>query len=312
MKKKSPKPPADQFRCGMVSIVGRPNVGKSTLLNKIIGQKVSIVSKVPQTTRNQVRGIYHDERGQIVFIDTPGLVAGKDRLDKLLKQSSLRTMDGVDCIIHLVDAKDPPGFEEEQLVHGMKDLRVPVVLGLNKVDLGTKFIPQYIALWERKTGKPIPELKNFMMISLSGKKGTNIDQLLEILFERMPEGPALYPDDMVIDVPQKMVIADIIREKLLALLREEVPHSVAVFIEEMESQRNNLLHIRAVIMVDRESHKGIVIGKDGQVLKKIGTLAREELQSMLETKVFLELYVKTKKNWRDNNEILRDLGYEQE
>jgi GTP-binding protein Era len=217
----------------------------------------------------------------------------------------------VDCIIHLVDCQDPPGFEEEQLVHNMKDLRVPVILGLNKVDLGSKFVPQYITLWERKTGKSIQELKNFNMITLSGKKGLNIDELLDVLFEKLPEGPALYPEDMVIDVPQKMVIADIIREKLLGVLRDEVPYSVAVFIEDMQSQRNNLLNIKAVIMVERESHKGMVIGKDGQVLKKIGTLAREELQDMLETKVFLEIFVKTKKNWRDNDEILRDLGYEQ-
>lgn len=297
------------YRSGMVSIVGRPNVGKSTLLNKIMGQKVSIVSKVPQTTRNQVRGIYNDERGQIVFIDTPGLVAGKDRLDKLLKQSSLQSVSDVDCIIHLVDVQDAPGFEEDQLVEHLKDLRIPVILGFNKVDLGSKWVPQYIALWEKKTGKSIQDLKNFTMVTLSGKKGLNIDQLLDILFEKIPEGPALYPEDMVIDVPQKMVIADIIREKLLAVLRDEIPHSVAVFIEDMQSERNNVLHIRAVIMVERESHKGMVIGKRGQLLKQVGTLARGELQSLLDTKVFLELYVKTKKNWRDDNEILRDLGY---
>ena len=300
----------NQFRCGMVSIVGRPNTGKSTLLNKIIGQKVSIVSKVPQTTRNQVRGIYHDERGQIVFIDTPGLVAGKDRLDQLLKQSALGTIGETDCIIHLIDAQEPPGFEEEQLVHRLRDVQVPIILGLNKVDLGGKFIPQYIAFWEKMAGKPITELKSFTMISLSGKRGTHIDKLLDVLFEQLPEGPALYPEDMIIDVPQKMVIADIIREKLLGVLRQEVPHSVAVFIEDMQSQRKNLLHIRAVVLVDRDSQKGIVIGKDGAVLKKIGTLAREELEGLLENKVFLELHVKVQKNWRDNNSILQDLGYE--
>jgi len=303
--------PNPHFRSGMVSIVGRPNVGKSTLLNKIIGQKVSIVSKVPQTTRNQVRGIYHDERGQIVFIDTPGLVAGKDRLDQLLKQSSLGTIGDVDCIIHLVDAQDPPGVEEEQLVDRLKDTKAPIIVGFNKVDKSTKFVPAYVALWERKSGKTIQELNSLTLISLSGKNGTNIDKLIEILFEKLPEGPALYPEDMVIDVPQKMVIADIIREKLLGILREEIPHSVAVFIEDMQSQQNKVLHIRAVILIDRDSQKGMVIGKEGHVLKHIGTLARQELESLLESKVFLELHVKTQKNWRDSNSILRDLGYEE-
>jgi GTP-binding protein Era len=179
------------------------------------------------------------------------------------------------------------------------------------VDLGSKFIPGYIALWERMTGKPIQELTSFTRISLSGQRGMNVDKLLDVLFEQLPEGPALYPDDMILDVPQKMVIADIIREKLLGVLRQEVPHAVAVFIEDLQPQQKNLLAIRAVILVERESQKGIVIGKDGQVLKKIGTLAREELEVLLENKVFLELYVKTKKNWRDNDSVLRDLGYEE-
>ncbi len=301
---------SENFRCGMVSIVGRPNVGKSTLLNAILGQKVAIVSKVPQTTRNQIRGIYNDERGQIVFIDTPGLVLGKDKLDQLLKKISVGMMQDADCIIHLVDTHDPVGQEEEEIVNRLKSLKVPIILGLNKVDLKGRCIPEYLTLWERMKGRSVHEMKSFTLLPLSGRKGTNIDKLLDILFENLPKGPALYPQDMLLDVPQKIVIADIIREKLLAIMRDEVPHAVAVFVEDIQQRPKKLIHIRAQILVERESQKMIVIGKKGEVLKRVGTLAREELEYLLESKVFLELYVKAKKNWRDNDAILQELGYD--
>ncbi len=299
-----------QIRSGMVSIIGRPNVGKSTLLNAIVGEKVAIVSKVPQTTRTQIRGIYTDERGQIVFIDTPGLWKGKDRLDRLLNEASESVFGDVDAVIHLVDTSEPIGLEEERITQKLAASKVPVVLGLNKVDLKGKFIPQYIALWEKVLGKPIQEANRPVLLPLSGKKGTNVKELLKVLFEVLPPGDLLYPEDAVTDTPRKLAMADIIREKLLAVLREEVPHSIAVVIEKTEPRKNKLFFIQALILVERETQKEIVIGKKGQVLKIAGTQARKELEELLDARVFLEMHVKCEKNWRDDPERLRELGYE--
>ena len=295
---------------GMVSIVGRPNVGKSTLLNKIVGEKVAIVSDVPQTTRNQVRGIYTDERGQIVFIDTPGLHKTRDRLDQFMSRAAYSTTGEVDGLIHLVDVGDMVGPEEEQLVERLATLRVPMVLGLNKVDVTDRYIPQYIELWERVKGQPVQEMTNFWLLPLCGQTGMNVEKLLEIVFSFLPPGPALYPLDTVCDVPQKMAIADIVREKLFAIMRNEVPHALAVVIEAMHRKPNNVLHIQALILVEKDSQKTIVIGKGGQVLKEIGSLARKELEELLEKKIFLEVFVKTRRNWRDDNDLLIEMGYQ--
>lgn len=298
------------FRCGIVSIVGRPNVGKSTLLNRIVEEKVAIVSNVPQTTRTQIRGIYNDERGQIIFIDTPGLRLGKDKLDRFLIKASFSTLQDVDCVIHLTDVTEPTGKEEEEVVSRLKTLDVPVILGLNKVDLKPKYIHEYIGLWEKSKGVPAAEIKKFTILPLSGKEGINVDKLLEILFAALPEGPALYPQDTVADVPQKTVIADIIREKLFHVMREEIPHSLAVVVEDILPRRRKVLHISAAILVERESQKEIVIGKKGSVLKKVGTLARQELEDLLEKKIFLELFVKARKKWRDDVSLLQEMGYD--
>ncbi len=299
-----------KFRCGMVSIVGRPSVGKSTLLNTIVGEKITIVSNVPQTTRVRVRGIYTDERGQIIFIDTPGLHLGKDKLDELLRKSAYGSLSDADCVIHVVDTSEPTGKEEETVVSRLKTLQVPVILALNKIDLKGKYLPQYIELWEKAKGCAISDMKNFVLLPISGRKDTNIDKLIEILFQFLPEGPALYPPDTVSDLPQKIVVGDIIREKFLFVLREELPHAIAVHIESITPRRKNLTHISAVIFVDRESQKEIVIGKNGQLLKKVGILARQELERLLETKVFLDLHVKCQENWRDNPSFLSELGYD--
>ncbi len=298
------------FRCGMASIVGRPNVGKSTLLNKILGEKVAIVSKVPQTTRNQIRGIYTDERGQIVFVDTPGVHKGHDHLDRFMNQSAYGITSEADVIIHLVDANDRVGLEEEELVQRLHSLNVPLILGLNKVDLKGKMISEYIVLWEKVTGKPIQENPLITILPLSGKDGTNISKLIDIVFELLPEGKALYPEDTICDIPQKMVIADIIREKLYALLKDELPHSIAVVIDVVEPRKGKLLYVQAVIMVERDSQKLIVIGKNGSLLKKVGSLARAELEELLESKVFLELFVKSHKDWRDSPSVLQEMGYQ--
>ncbi len=297
------------FKSGMVSIVGRPNVGKSTLLNSILGQKVAIVSKVPQTTRHQIRGIYNDSRGQIVFIDTPGFHRGKDKLDEFMNNASSATFDSVDCLIYLVDTSREIGKEEESISQQLKSVKGPLILGLNKVDLkkGTD-ISEYISFWEKVKGQPVTEMKNFMMIALSGQEGINIKKLIDIIFDFLPEGPALYPDDQISDVPQRLVMAETIREKLFELLREELPHSVGVVIEDIETVKK-ILHIKALIYIERDSHKEIVIGKRGQMLKNVGTLARQELESLLNTKIFLEIFVKVQKDWRDDVGLLQELGY---
>ena len=301
--------PHEDFRCGIVSIVGRPNVGKSTLLNKIVGEKIAIVSKIPQTTRNQIRGIYNDERGQIIFIDTPGLHLAKDKLDQMMNRLAYETTHSTDFIIHLVDVKSLPGEEETAVVERLAAMDVPIVLGLNKVDSGDKYIPEYIALWEKAKGKSVNEMKNFILLPLSGKTGTNVEKLLNMIFEYLPKGPALYPRDTVTDTPQKIVIADIIREKLFETMRQEIPHALAVIVEDMQPKKRKVLHIRALILVERDSQKEIVIGKGGLILKNVGSQARQELEVLLEKRIFLELFVKSKKNWRDNDALLEEMGY---
>jgi len=296
-------------RTGVVSIVGRPNVGKSTLLNTLLQEKISIVTKIPQTTRHQIRGIYNDDRGQIIFIDTPGLHLGRDKLDKYMNQMSMGTIEDADCLVYLVDVTRRVGQEEENIANTLAKVKVPVVLGLNKIDCKGEYVPDYIALWEQSKGCPVNEMKKFTLMTMSAKKGKYIDTLLEILFQYLPQGPALYPVDTVSDAPQKLMIADIIREKLFLLMREEVPHSIGVVIEDMQMRKKKVNIIKALIYVDQDSQKEIVIGRKGQTLKKAGTMAREDLEKLLDAKVFLELRVKTKKRWRDNLSILEELGY---
>lgn len=300
----------NRLRCGVVTIVGRPNTGKSTLLNRILKEKVAIVSTVPQTTRHQIRGIYNDERGQIIFIDTPGLHVGRDQLDKFMNQASGATLHEADCVIYLVDTSRRIGEEENYAVDKLKSVQAPLILALNKVDLKGKYLPDYISLWEKAKGQSVNEMKNFTLLPLSSQEGINVEKLIDILFDYLPEGPALYPTDTVSDVPQKMVIADIIREKLFELMKQEIPHALGVMIEEMQPRRQKVIYIKALILVERESQKEIVIGKQGSVLKNVGTLARAELEDLLEAKVFLELYVKVQKDWRDNAAFLRESGYE--
>jgi GTPase len=299
----------NKFKSGVVSIVGRPNVGKSTLLNTIVGEKIAIVSKVPQTTRNQIKGIYNDERGQIVFIDTPGLQLGKDTLDRYMNNSSSDTIDDVDCLIYLVDTSRRIGEEEDFIANKVKTTKAPVILGLNKVDIKKNNLPEYIAFWERVKGMPVADMKKFALIALSGEKDINTDQLLDLIFDFLPEGEALYPPDIITDVPQKMAMADIIREKLLNIMREEVPHSIGVIIEDIYPLRRKVVGVKAMVFVERETQKEIVIGSKGLNLKQVGTLARKELEDLLEKKVFLELLVKTEKGWRDNVPLLQELGY---
>lgn len=297
-------------RCGFVAVVGRPNTGKSTLVNTILGKKIAIVSAVPQTTRNKIRGIYNEKRGQIIFIDTPGLHLAADRLGKCMNASSAGVIEEADVIVHLADTRRSVGKEEEFVVDRLKKLKKPVILGLNKIDLGAKFLGQYIELWEKALNKPIQELTSrIACVPLSGLTGKNLDALLEEIFRNLPEGEPLYPADMSSDTPQNLAIADIIREKFLNLAREEVPFSIAVLVEEITPRTNKLIYIRARIIVERDSQKEIVIGKKGHILKQVGILARQELEGLLNTKVFLETRVSAEKKWRENDRILEALGY---
>jgi len=305
MKKETKK----KFRCGFISIVGRPNVGKSTLLNAIVGEKIAIVSKIPQTTRNRIRGVFTEERGQIVFIDTPGLVRGKDQMDQCMKQVSFSTVEEVDCVIHLVDANKTFGEEEEMILERLSEIKCPLILGLNKIDLKGKCAHEYIEAYQAKLGQAFNDEKKFIMLPLSGDKELNLDKLIDLVFERLPESELLYPEDIVCDVPQKMAVADIIREKLLGIVRDEIPYSLAVEVEQIARRRNKLTYISARILVEHESQKEIVIGKKGKNLKDVGTLARQDLEELLERRVFVDLYVKVSKKWREKTSILQDLGY---
>jgi GTP-binding protein Era len=299
-----------KLKSGMVAIVGRPNVGKSTLLNAILGEKVSIVSDVPQTTRRQIRGIHTDGRGQIVFIDTPGMHIGRDKLDKYMDRASLSSIDGVETVIHMVDASETTGLEEKRVISRLNKCGKPIIVALNKTDITKgKFVPEYIKLWEDTRGKPITAMEDLTLFPLSALKGTNVKKLLDLLFEKMPEGPLLYPVDAITDLPKQMAMADLIREKLFKLMREEVPHSIAVVIEGVKPKKGKVLHIRANILVERESQKEIVIGRGGAVLKQVGTEARKDLEELVDQKVFLELFVRTKSRWREDYSTLEEMGY---
>ena len=296
-------------KCGIVTIVGRPNTGKSTLLNTILEEKITIVSPVPQTTRKSIRGIFTDERGQIVFVDTPGMHISPHKLGKLLIKEIDASLEGIDLVIHLVDTTRAPGREEELLVEKLKNLKIPIILGLNKIDLKPIFLDNYIKLWEKTKQKNAQDMVDeLILMPLSALKGINVDKLLEKIFSLLPTGPLLYPEDTVCDFPQKLAIADLIREKLFMLMKEEIPHSLAVYIEEMRAEKK-CIYIRAIILVERDSQKAIVIGKDGSILKEVGQKARQEIEEILEKKVFLETYVKVKPNWREDPLILKELGY---
>ena len=292
-----------------MAIVGRTNTGKSTLLNYILGKKVAIVSKIPQTTRNIIRGILTEKRGQIIFVDTPGIHKPKHRLGKYMNILAEDSASGADLIMHLVDSSERVGEEEEMVVNYLKAASAPIVLALNKIDLGGKFVPEYLKLWEEKKGKTLQELGDaLIVIPISALKGTNIDRLLEVLFSHLPEGQELYPQEVISDFSERLSYADIIREKLFECMREELPYSIGVLVDEIAERSKKLTYIRADILVERDSQKAIVIGDKGKVMKNVGSLARKELEGALGRKVYLELNAKVKPGWRQDTEILRQMG----
>ena len=276
------------MKSGFVTIVGRPNVGKSTLLNTLIGQKIAIVSEKPQTTRTRIQGIHTCDQGQIIFIDTPGIHKPKHRLGEYMVEVSTRSMNEVDLIYYMTDVTRPFGGGEEFILNQLKDAGVPVFLLVNKIDLVTdKEVEEFI--------RPFTGNMNFsQVIPISASLATNVERLLENTFAVLPEGPLYYPEGDCTDQPVSFIAAELIREKALLLTRDEVPHSLAVEIEEFKQQGKDKVYLRAVIYTERDSQKGIIIGRNGQMLKTIGEQSRQDIENMLEAHVYLDLWVKVK------------------
>lgn len=293
-----------QYKSGFATIIGRPNVGKSTLLNGILGQKIAIMSDKPQTTRNKIQGFFTKENAQIIFIDTPGIHKPQHKLGEYMVTVAERTLNEVDIILYLVDAGAEFGAGEEFIIKQLEKVKTPVFLIINKIDL----IPRenVLGIISRYSGKyDFAEI-----IPISALKGDNIDHLLTVLEKYLPEGPQYYPEDMVTDQPEKAIVAELIREKALHMTREEVPHSLAVEVTDFKEREQNMIYVGATIYVERDSQKGIIIGKKGGMLKEIGQLARVDIENLLDSKVFLELWVKVQKDWRNKEVALRNFGYD--
>ncbi len=293
-------------KSGFVAIIGRPNVGKSTLLNHVMGQKIAIMSDKAQTTRNKIRAVYTDENGQVIFIDTPGIHKPKTKLGTYMMNVSLTTLQEVDIILYLIDVTEKFGPGEQFIINQLKEIKnTPVFLILNKIDLIhpealLPLIDQYRILLEFEEVVPISALY-----------GNNVETLKELIFKKLPVGPYYYPPEQVVEHPERFIVAELIREKILHLTREEIPHSIAVVIESMKPGDENpdVLLIQAVIYTERKSQKGIIIGKNGSMLKNIGMQAREDIQRILGSKVFIELWVKVKDDWRNRDYLLKEFGY---
>lgn len=293
------------FKSGFVTLIGRPNVGKSTLMNRLIGQKIAITSNKPQTTRNRIQTVYTDERGQIVFLDTPGIHKAKNKLGEYMVNLAERTLSEVDVILWLVEPTTYIGAGEQHIAKQLKTVKTPVVLVINKVDTVKKeeilkFIDAY---------KDVCDFAD--IVPVSALKGNNTDTVLEVLFKYLPYGPQFYDEDTITDQPQRQIVAELIREKALRCLDEEIPHGIAVTIEQMKERPNGkVVDIEATIVCERDSHKGIIIGKSGAMLKKIGSAARYEIEKMLEMKVNLQIWVKVRKDWRDSDLMMKNFGYD--
>ena len=291
------------FRSGYVTIIGRPNVGKSTLLNRMLGEKIAIVSKKPQTTRNRILGIHHTDDAQLIFLDTPGVHKGRDTLNKRMVAAALATLEDASVILMVVDGSGPPGGGDRYIAEQVVGQGKPVVLAVNKCDrVPPDRIPEAVEPY-----RALAEFTEFLPVS--ALEGTGVDDLLERLLTHLPEGPAYFPADMITDLPERFLVAEIVREKCYELLRDEVPYGVAVVIEAWE-ESDQRVDIAANILVERESMKGIVIGKKGSKLKEIGTRARKDIERLLATHVFLKLFVKVKEGWSKDPATLRELGYD--
>jgi len=290
------------YKAGFATLIGRPNVGKSTLMNHLIGQKIAITSNKPQTTRNRIQTVYTSDEGQIVFLDTPGIHKAKNKLGNYMVGVAQRTLSEVDVVLWLVEPTNYIGAGELYIIEQLKKVKTPVILVINKIDTVKKeeilsFIDTY-----RK------ELDFAEIVPVSALKGDNTDTLIQCIMKYLPYGPAFYDEDTITDQPMRQIVSELIREKALRCLDEEIPHGVAVSIESMK-YRKHICDIEATIVCERDSHKGIIIGKGGSMLKKIGSTARPDIEDLLEMQVNLQLWVKVKKDWRDSDFLLKNFGY---
>ena len=294
----------ETFKSGFVALVGRPNVGKSTLMNHLIGQKIAITSDKPQTTRNRIQTVYTDERGQIIFLDTPGIHKAKNKLGQYMVSVAEGTLSEVDVVLWLVEPGTFIGAGEQHIAELLKKVKTPVILVINKVDTVKnredilKFIDAYRNVCQFAE-----------IVPASALKGENMDTMLKLLFQYLPFGPQYYDEETVTDQPMRQIAAELVREKALRLLEDEIPHGIAVTVEKMTERDNGMFDIEATIVCERESHKGIIIGKGGAMLKKIGSAARREIENLMGARVNLQLWVKVRREWRDSELYMKNYGY---
>lgn len=297
---------SNKFKSGFVAIIGRPNVGKSTFMNKVLGQKVAIMSDKAQTTRNKVQGVLTTEQSQIIFIDTPGIHKPKHMLGDYMMKVAKNTLREVDAIMFMVNVEESIGRGDEFIIELLKNNRTPIFLVLNKID---KIHPDELI-------KEIEKYKDLLpfaeIVPISALQGNNVDHLVQVIEGYMPEGPMYYPKDQISDHPEEFIVAELIREKALHLTSQEIPHAIGVQVEKMVKETEERVHIEATIYIERESQKGIVIGKQGSMLKKIGQLARKDIEMLLGSKVYLELWVKVQKDWRNKPNFIRQIGYRED
>ena len=296
----------EKTKSGFVSIVGRPNVGKSTLMNHLIGQKVAITANKPQTTRNRIQTVYTDARGQAVFLDTPGIHKAKNKLGEYMVTEALKTIGDADVILWLVEPTTFIGKGEQEIARALIDSKKPVILIINKIDLSDK---EKV----KEAENAYKDLMDFKeIINVSALRAVRVSKVMDAVFKYLPEGPLYYDEDTLTDQPIRQIAAEMIREKALRLLSDEIPHGIAVTIEKFSQRKDGLWDVEASIICEKESHKGIIIGKQGQMLKKIGSQAREDMEKMVEDRVNLKLWVKVRKDWRDSELYLKNFGYADE
>ena len=293
------------YKSGFVTLIGRPNVGKSTLMNYLIGQKIAITSNKPQTTRNRIQTVLTTEEGQIVFVDTPGIHKAKNKLGEYMVNVAERTLNEVDVVLWLVEPTTFIGAGEKHIAEQLGKVKTPVILVINKVDMVKKeeiltFIDAYRKIYDFAEIVPV-----------SARNGDNTDELVKVILKYLPYGPQFYDEDTITDQPERQIVSELIREKALHCLNDEIPHGIAVAIDSMKYRRK-IVDIDATIICERDSHKGIIIGEQGAMLKKIGSTARFEIERMLECKVNLQLWVKVKKDWRDSDFLIKNFGYTKE
>ncbi|QYA49189.1 GTPase Era [Nosocomiicoccus ampullae] len=295
------------FKSGFITILGRPNVGKSTFMNHVLGQKVAIMSDKPQTTRNKIQGVYTTDTAQMIFIDTPGIHKPKHQLGEHMMRVAKRTLKETEVILFVVNATEKKGPGDEYILNMIKDTKTPVILVINKIDLiHPDELPEIIERYSN-------EFEFADVVPISALQGTNTTNLLDVIESHLEEGPMYYPKDRVTDHPEHFIVSELIREKILLLTEQEIPHSIGVEVTKMKREDDReKVKVEAIIYVERDSQKGMVIGKGGKMLKRVGTLARKDIEALLGDKVYLELWVKVQKDWRNKPQFIRNLGYKDE